>query len=175
MNGPLYHKLRLQEKERNGDTRTGCHCAVKPPGCAGKPGQEQQLTHTQLTKNDTHSFSHSLQLERSAVPYQHTFHVQIHVSCNCLSSYPHALCSSFCCASAWRGSCSTGASLKPHVVLAFRLLISCDRCIPPGGVEFELFIKPHESIKSHGAVGHKHMRALYPYVESRQERSQRQY
>lgn len=29
---------------RQSKMRTGCHCAMKPKGCASKPGQEQQLT-----------------------------------------------------------------------------------------------------------------------------------
>lgn len=154
------------ERKRNRDPRTGCHCAAKPPGCAGKPGQEQQLTHTQLTKNDTHCLSLIRRSSRGA-----RFHTDILFTCGPTSAATVCPPTLTLCA-VW--AVARGASLKPHVILAFRLLISCDRCIPPGGVEFELFIKPHESIKSHGAVGHKHMHALYPYVESRQERSQRQ-
>lgn len=45
-----------------------------------------------------------------------------------------------CRASVCLGGCGTGAFLEPHAVLTFRRLISCDRCIPPGGVEFECFV-----------------------------------
>lgn len=54
-NGPFFHTLCLPEKEK-WDTGTGCHCAVKPPGSAGKRGQDQQLTHRELTKNGTQLF-----------------------------------------------------------------------------------------------------------------------
>lgn len=86
---------------------------------------------------------------------------------------PHTLLLFFCFASVCLWSCGTGPS-KPHVVLSPYLLISCDRCIPLGGLEFEHFIRVHESIKSHLAVRHRHMYTLYPYVESCQERSQHQ-
>lgn len=136
--------------KRNGDVRTGCHCPVKPPGCAGKPGQEQQLTHTQqLTKNDTHSLS----LARE----QHGFlltYMQTNISCNCLSSLSHA--------AVCLGSRGTGPLKAPRCSSLLRPLISCDRCISPGGVEFEVFIKAHESIKNRIAVGHEHMIALFP-------------
>lgn len=177
---PLFHNI--CERKRNGDTRTGCHCAVKPPGCAGKPGQEQQLTPTQLARNDTTlPFCPPPQLERSAV-FGRTFHVQAHISCSRLSSWPHALCCSFvvrlCVLVAVP---SFFFFTKPYVVLTFCLLISCDRCSPPGGIKFELFIIARESIKSRLVVGHKLMHALffflsfvlffYPHVESHQSRS----
>lgn len=71
----------------------------------------------------------------------------------------------FPCTSAGLGSCNTGCRfLQAHVVLILRLLISCDRCIPAGREESELFIKAHESIRSHSAAGHKHILALHSYV-----------
>lgn len=60
--------------------------------------------------------------------------------------------------------------LKPSVVLTPRLLIPCDRCIPLGGGEPELFIKAHESIRSCAAVGCKCVSSLYSCAETRHEK-----
>lgn len=125
---PLYHSV--CERERGtGNSRTGCRCAAKPPGCVGDAGQEQQLTHTQLTKDGIHALS----LHRSTVPPQtHTFSRA--ASGSAATVFPPLL--PWVCVSV---AAAREPFVEPHVVLTFRLLISCDRCIPPGGVEFERF------------------------------------
>lgn len=60
-----------------------------------------------------------------------------------------------CPASVCLGIALAQGSSKPRIVLTLRLLISCDRCIPPGGAEFELFIKTHESVRRRAALGQK--------------------
>lgn len=138
----------------------------------GKPGQKQQLTHTQLTKDDTHFVSFTTAWEEHGILLTYFSCTDTHQLQ--LSVLPTHFALFFCFASVCLGSCGT-ALLKSHVVLTPCPLILCDRCILSlSGAEFELFIKAHESIKSHGAVGHRHMDAFYPYVESCQERSQHQ-
>lgn len=97
--------------------RTGCQCAVRPPGSVDELGQEQQLTHTQLEAPPPALFTrrpHQLQL-------------------SVLAAARFVLL--FCCASACLGSRGTGA----FSFLTFCLPISCDRCVSPGGGEYELF------------------------------------
>lgn len=104
------------------------------------------------TKNDTNSLSLLCRISRGAAFFcRRAFHMWI--SCNCPSSSVLCICAS---QTLWH------FFQRPALFSLFVLLISCDRCIPAGGVEFELFIKAHESIKRHGAVGHKLMYALTP-------------
>ena len=67
---PLYHKV--CERERGtGELEDRVSLCCEATGlCVGDAGQEQQLTHTQLTKDGIHALS----LYRSTVPLQtHTF------------------------------------------------------------------------------------------------------
>lgn len=157
MNGPLYHNVRRERESGTwgqGVTVPWSHQAVR-------------VKRAKSSSWPTHSSqraTHSPFLASTAAREEHGtyfFHVQAHISCNCLSSYPHALCGSFTMHLCVLVALSRGPFLKHNVVLTFRPLISCDRCIPLGRIEFELFIKARESIRSRGAVGHKCVHAHF--------------
>lgn len=121
---------------------------------------------THSSQRATHTFLLSFPAVREGHCFLQNFHMQTCISCNCLSNMRCGGVLLCVCVAAAQGPFLKAPRFH------YLPVILCDRCIPPGRVEFELFIKAHESIKSHGAVGHKHS---YPYVESCQERSQCQY
>lgn len=161
VNGPLCRRTVFVSERETGTRGQRVTVPRKPPG--DETSQKQQLTNA---PKEQHTFTFIHQKKRGLILtyFAHADRHQLRLSVLLLTHLLRLFSLCNCGAGPW----------KPYVVSSPCLLISRDSCVPLGGLEFEHFIRAHESIKSHVAVRHGHMDTLYPHVEPCQERSQHQ-
>ncbi len=132
------------------------HQAVREKRAKSNSWPTQRATHSlflcSAAARDEHDFF-----------YRHTFHTQTHVSCNCLSSYPQALCRSSAAHLCVLVALSRGAFLKLQRCSHFSSADFMWQVRSSGRDRVWAFIKAHESIRSCSAVGHMCTRALLPW------------